>query len=85
MPVRTCVGCGERVEQRGLVRLRIEGDHVEIDRDRKGGRGAWLHARDACLEKAVRRRSLARAFRGRPAAVDVTALRVGLTGNARKD
>ena len=85
MPVRTCVGCGEKADQRGLVRLRIEGERVEIDRERKGGRGAWLHASAVCLEKAVRRRSLARAFRGRPAAVDAATLRVELTGNARKD
>jgi len=85
MPVRTCVGCGEKVDQRGLVRLRIEGERVEIDRERKGGRGAWLHPSDACLEKAVRRRALARAFRGRTASVDAAALRVGLTGSARKD
>jgi len=85
MPVRTCVGCGEKADQRGLVRLRIEGERVEIDREKRGGRGAWLHASDACLEKAVRRRALARAFRGRPASVDAAALRVELTGSARKD
>ena len=85
MPVRTCVGCGEKAEQQGLVRLRIEGERVEIDREKKGGRGAWLHPSATCLEKAVRRRALARAFRGRPASVDAAALCVGLTGNARKD
>jgi hypothetical protein len=84
-PVRTCVGCGEKAGQRELVRLRIEGERVVIDRDRKGGRGAWLHPSAACLEKAVRRRALARAFRGRAASVDAAALGVGLTGSARKD
>ncbi len=83
-PVRTCVGCGERAGQGQLVRLRIEGERVVIDRERKGGRGAWLHGA-ACLEKALRRRALARAFRGREASVDVAALRVGLTGSSRKD
>ena len=60
-------------------------ERVEIDRERKGGRGAWLHSSEACLEKAVRRRAIARAFRGRPAALDAAALRVELTGNPRKD
>lgn len=84
-PVRTCIGCGGKAGQRELVRLRIEGERVVIDRDRKGGRGAWLHAAPACLEAAVRRRALARAFRGKPASVDAAALRVGLTGSPRKD
>ncbi len=85
-PVRTCVGCGEKAGRRELVRLRIEGERVVIDRDRNGGgRGAWLHADPSCLEQAIRRRALARAFRGRGASVDASALNVGLTGNARKD
>ncbi len=68
------------------MRLRIEGERVVIDRNRsEGGRGAWLHAKASCLERALRRRAIARAFRGRPAAIDASALNVGLTGNARKD
>ena len=85
-PVRTCVGCGKKGSRRELVRLRIEGERVVIDRDRSGGgRGAWLHASPACLDRAVRRRALARAFRGAAASVDAAALNAGLTGNARKD
>ena len=85
-PVRTCVGCGEKGSRRELVRLRIEGERVVIDRDRKGGgRGAWLHADRSCLERAIKRRALARAFRGKGASIDATALNDGLTGNARKD
>jgi predicted RNA-binding protein YlxR (DUF448 family) len=84
-PVRTCVGCGEKAGQGQLVRLRIEGERVVIDRERKGGRGAWLHAAPACLDGAIRRRALARAFRGRPASVDAAELRAGLTGSSRKD
>jgi uncharacterized protein len=83
-PVRTCVGCGEKAAQRVLARLRIEGERVVIDRDRSGGRGAWLHASAECLERAIKRRALARAFRGRAASVDAAALRVELTGSARK-
>ena len=85
-PVRTCVGCGAKGNRRELVRLRIEGERVVIDRDRRGGgRGAWLHAERSCLEQAIRRRALQRAFRGKAAAIDATALNAGLTGNARKD
>ena len=85
-PVRTCVGCGEKAGQRELVRLRIEGERVFIDGDwMRGGRVAWRHAARSCLEQAVRRRALARAFRGKAASVDASALIDGLTGNARKD
>jgi predicted RNA-binding protein YlxR (DUF448 family) len=67
------------------VRLRIEGANVVIDRSGQGGRGAWLHPTEACLDKATRRRAFARAFRGEMAAIDLAELRVGLTGSARKD
>ncbi len=68
-----------------LVRLRIEGERVVIDRNGEGGRGAWLHASAGCLERAARRRAFARAFRGAATAIDLDALRAGLTGSARKD
>lgn len=84
-PVRTCIGCGEKADRRGLVRVGIEGERVVIDRKGIGGRGAWLHADGACLERALRRRAFARAFRGKTASIDAEALRAGLTGNARKD
>jgi predicted RNA-binding protein YlxR (DUF448 family)/ribosomal protein L7Ae-like RNA K-turn-binding protein len=58
---RTCVGCGERVEvldpaNADFVRL-ILGPGGEIAVDPKGGgfgRGAHVHARRGCLERAVR-------------------------------
>ncbi len=83
-PVRTCIGCGAREPWRALVRLRSDGGRVVIDRERKGGRGAWLHPSAACLEAALRRRSIGRALRT-DARADPAALRVELTGSARKD
>ena len=85
VPVRTCIGCGAATARGGLVRLRIEGERVVIDRSGRGGRGAWLHPSGVCLEKAARRRAFVRAFRGAAAAIDLAELRVGLTGSARKD
>ncbi len=85
VPVRTCIGCGAATARTGLVRLRIEGERVVIDRSGQGGRGAWLHPAEACLEQAARRRAFARAFRGAAAAIDLAELRVELTGSARKD
>ncbi len=60
---RTCVGCGVAeardgsVASRagGLVRMVVEGGEVAFDLATKSfGRGAWVHARPACLAKAPR-------------------------------
>ncbi len=67
---RTCVGCGERVAVLGpggadFVRL-ILGPGGEIAVDSKGGgfgRGAHVHARRACVERAARA-GLLRATKG---------------------
>ncbi|MBI4955675.1 MAG: DUF448 domain-containing protein [Myxococcales bacterium] len=75
---RRCVGCGASVEleraRRELVRLvlvpAVGGRGVVADPSgRQGGRGAWLHARRECLERAARG-GLARAAKER---VDVSA------------
>jgi predicted RNA-binding protein YlxR (DUF448 family) len=84
-PVRTCVGCGAKAAQRELVRLVAAGECVAVDRAKSGGRGAWLHAAPACLERAVKRRAFARALRAEGARADPAALRVELTGSTRKD
>ena len=84
-PVRTCVGCGQKAGQPALVRLRAAEGAVVVDRARSGGRGAWLHPAAACLDRAVKRRALPRALRADGVRADVEALRVELTGNARKD
>ncbi|MFL5303177.1 MAG: YlxR family protein [Anaeromyxobacteraceae bacterium] len=85
LPVRTCVGCGGKEPQAGLVRLRVEGGLVVVDRERRGGRGAWLHPGEPCLDRAMKRKAFGRAFRAPSVRVDLAVLRLLLTGNARKD
>lgn len=58
---------------------------ARIDSKRTGGRGAWLHPAEACLERALKRRAFGRALRAEGVQVDAETLRLGLTGNARKD
>ncbi|MCX5729924.1 MAG: YlxR family protein [Deltaproteobacteria bacterium] len=62
------------------MRLRLVESGVAVDRERGGGRGAWMHAGGACLARAVKRKGFARAFRA-PVAVDESLLREQLTGN----
>lgn len=62
-PVRTCVGCGQRDDASALVRLVLAEDG-EVVFDLAGGsfgRGAHVHARPECLEKAPK--GLSRAFK----------------------
>lgn len=70
-PIRTCIGCRERLPQTRLLRLVLD-DAGDVRVDRHGpGRGAWLCGA-ACVEPARRRRAFGRAFRTRvePAAID---------------
>ena len=75
-PVRTCIGCRERTEKSQLLRVVARDGVVAIDhRQILPGRGAYLHPRPACLEQALKRRSLGRALRseidGQRAAVKI--------------
>lgn len=68
-PIRTCVGCRERVPADDLLRIvvREAGSHefalVPDVRGSMTGRGAWLHYDRECLHNAERRRVFGRAFR----------------------
>lgn len=62
-PQRRCVGCGAVRAKPDLLRLALDGRTVVADpAARLPGRGAYVCGA-ACLERAVHRRALARAFR----------------------
>jgi uncharacterized protein len=84
-PLRTCIGCGGKASQRELVRLRLAEGRVVVDRARAGGRGAWVHAAQACLARAEKRRAFGRAFRAAGVEVGAAFRRDVLTGSVRKD
>jgi predicted RNA-binding protein YlxR (DUF448 family) len=64
VPVRTCIGCRERVAKPDLVRVVAAGDELVPDvAMRLPGRGAYLHRSLACLERAQRRKAFPRALR----------------------
>ena len=63
-PERTCVGCGRKAPQRELVRFVAPEGTLRVDREKPSqGRGAYVHARLSCFERAADRRAFSRALR----------------------
>ncbi|MBM4263218.1 MAG: YlxR family protein [Deltaproteobacteria bacterium] len=63
MPLRTCLGCGQRAAQQGLIRLTARDDgRLEIDCRDRVGRGGYLHATPSCWQEFLRKKSHHRAF-----------------------
>jgi predicted RNA-binding protein YlxR (DUF448 family) len=55
IPLRMCVGCREAFGKRSLVRVVRGPDGVRIDPSGKAaGRGAYIHDRRTCWEKALK-------------------------------
>ena len=65
VPHRTCVGCRVTSAKREFVRvIRTPEGTVELDpTGKRNGRGAYLCARYACWEQALKKDRLARALR----------------------
>ncbi|MBQ8858251.1 MAG: YlxR family protein [Clostridia bacterium] len=60
IPLRRCIGCGERFEKPALVRV-VRSPEGEITLDfvgKKPGRGAYLCRSVACLKKARKQKRL---------------------------
>lgn len=64
IPLRKCVGCGERKTKKELVRVVRENENTfSIDRTgKKNGRGAYLCPDIACLQIAQKKHLLERSF-----------------------
>ena len=65
IPQRTCIGCKNKKNKTELIRIvcNKEGE-VSIDKnERKSGRGAYICDNKECLEKAIKSKSLERAFK----------------------
>ncbi|MBX3157357.1 MAG: YlxR family protein [Deltaproteobacteria bacterium] len=61
IPLRTCTGCRAIAPQRELVRIAVQGPRLVADPARRlPGRGAYVHARPACVTVAGLARSLRR-------------------------
>lgn len=63
IPRRTCVGCGEVLSKRSLIRIVRSPEGVQIDPTGKlSGRGAYLHDKRSCWENGLKGR-LAKALK----------------------
>ena len=64
IPMRQCLGCREMKPKRDLIRVvrKPEGDICLDFRGKVSGRGAYICPNAACLKKAIRAKSLERAF-----------------------
>lgn len=59
---RTCLGCGEKDDQKVLLRLVARGrGELQLDRLAEG-RGGYLHTNEACWGAFLRKKNLYRAF-----------------------
>ena len=77
VPQRTCVGCRTGSSKREFARIvRTAEGSVEVDESgKRNGRGAYICARRACWEEALKRDRLGRALRTTVSAADMEALR----------
>ena len=65
MPLRKCLGCGEMIGKKGLLRI-VRSKEGEISLDltgKKSGRGAYICKDLGCFEKARKRKSLERSLK----------------------
>ena len=55
VPQRTCIGCREVLPKRTLIRIVRTQDGIKIDPTGKlSGRGAYLHEKHSCWERAIK-------------------------------
>ena len=65
IPLRQCMGCREMKSKKEMVRIlrTVDGSVVLDLTGRMNGRGAYICISEDCLEKALKRHGLDRAFK----------------------
>lgn len=64
-PLRKCVGCGEMIAKKEMLRVvKTKDNEIMLDLTGKlNGRGAYIHLNKACFDKAVKSKGLERSFK----------------------
>jgi len=65
IPLRKCIGCGEIIPKKEMVRIVKTTDNiVKLDpTGKENGRGAYMHMNKECFDKAVKSKGLERSFK----------------------
>ncbi len=65
IPMRKCVGCGQMLEKREMIRvLKTPEDEIILDTTgRANGRGAYICNSKECLMKAIKNKGLERSLK----------------------
>ncbi len=64
IPIRECIACGGKFPKGEMLRIAEHGGLISPDRSGKcGGRGAYVCKKESCMEIAIARKKLNRAFR----------------------
>ena len=82
--LRTCIGCRSACPTSEMVRLSATDRGVAVAEKGRGGRGAWLHPKRECVERAVKARAFARAFKRAVTAPDIAVLLSVVEAAARR-
>ena len=62
--MRRCVSCRESFNQNELLRVCKQNDKLFIDiKQKMGGRGAYICKNKQCLQNAIKKKALSRAFK----------------------
>ena len=64
-PLRKCIGCGEMISKKEMLRIvKTKDNEVKFDHTgRENGRDAYIHLSVDCFEKAVKSKGLERSFK----------------------
>jgi predicted RNA-binding protein YlxR (DUF448 family) len=65
VPIRHCIGCRTCRPKEEMIRLKTDGEKVFVSdrKDRTPGRGCYVCRRKECIETALKKGRLERAFR----------------------
>ncbi len=65
IPLRKCVGCGEMIAKKEMLRIiKTKDGEIKLDpTGKENGRGAYLHHNPECLALAVKEKGLERSFK----------------------
>lgn len=63
-PIRTCIGCRARDARAAMLRVVARNGELRLDREKRlEGRGAYLHARQVCVDAFARRGGFVRSLK----------------------